>query len=502
MTALRNDLGALHEASREFLSEPRKMLIGGAWVDAASGKTFPVIDPSSGEEIARVPEGDKDDIDRAVKAARAAFESGPWADVKPAERQRLLWRLSDLIEENSDELAELESIDNGKSLMFARMGDVNMAVLYVRYIAGWATKIHGKTIDPTIPFAPDGKFFAYAAREPVGVVGAIVPWNFPLVMALWKIGPALTTGCTIVLKPAEETPLTALRLGELIQEAGFPDGVVNVVTGQGETAGAALVAHPDVDKIAFTGSTEVGKLIGKSAMDTMKLISLECGGKSPVIVLDDADVEAAIQGAANAIFFNHGQVCAAGSRLYVQKNVYDQVVDGVAAIAKGIKLGPGLSPETQMGPLVSEKQKERVCNYINSGLAQGAEALVGGDALDDPGYYVEPTVFVGASQDMRIVQEEIFGPVLVAMAFDDLDEIAAKANDSIYGLAASIWSRDISKVHRLIPKIKAGTVWVNCHNLLDNAVPFGGYKQSGIGREMGEEVLSLYTQTKSVIMAV
>jgi len=502
MTALRNDLGALHEASREFLSEPRKMLIGGAWVDAASGKTFPVIDPSSGEEIARVPEGDKDDIDRAVKAARAAFESGPWADVKPAERQSLLWRLSDLIEENGDELAELESIDNGKSLMFARMGDVNMAVLYVRYIAGWATKIHGKTIDPTIPFAPDGKFFAYAAREPVGVVGAIVPWNFPLVMALWKIGPALTTGCTIVLKPAEETPLTALRLGELIQEAGFPDGVVNVVTGQGETAGAALVAHPDVDKIAFTGSTEVGKLIGKSAMDTMKLISLECGGKSPVIVLDDADVEAAIQGAANAIFFNHGQVCAAGSRLYVQKNVYDQVVDGVAAIAKGIKLGPGLSPETQMGPLVSEKQKERVCNYINSGLAQGAEALVGGDALDDPGYYVEPTVFVGASQDMRIVQEEIFGPVLVAMAFDDLDEIAAKANDSIYGLAASIWSRDISKVHRLIPKIKAGTVWVNCHNLLDNAVPFGGYKQSGIGREMGEEVLSLYTQTKSVIMAV
>ncbi len=502
MTALRNDLGSLHEASREFLSEPRKMLIGDAWVDAASGKSFPVIDPSSGEEIARVPEGEAEDIDRAVKAARAAFESGPWADVKPAERERLLWRLAELIEENADELAELESVDNGKSVMFARMGDVSLAVSYVRYIAGWATKIHGKTIEATIPFVPDGKFFSYAAREPVGVVGAIVPWNFPLVMAVWKLGPALATGCTIVLKPAEETPLTALRLGELVQEAGYPDGVVNIVTGYGETAGAALVAHPDVDKIAFTGSTEVGKLIGKSAMDTMKLISLECGGKSPVIVLDDADIGAAVEGAANAIFFNHGQVCTAGSRLYVHKRLFDEVTQGVAEIAKSIKLGPGLSPETQMGPLVSEKQKERVCNYINSGLAQGARALAGGHALDEPGYYVEPTVFVDASEDMRIVQEEIFGPVLVAMAFEDLDEVAAKANDTIYGLAASIWSRDVSKIHRLIPKIKAGTVWVNCHNLLDNAVPFGGYKQSGLGREMGEEVLNLYTQTKSVIMAI
>ncbi len=502
MTALSNDLSALHDESRQFLLESRKLLIGGEWTEAASRRTFAVIDPSSGEEVARVAEGDADDIDRAVTAARTAFESGPWPKTKPSQRELLIWRLADLIEANAEELAELESVDNGKSVMFARMGDVGMAVGYLRYIAGWATKVHGRTVDVSVPFMPDAKFFSYVAREPVGVVGAIVPWNFPLVMAVWKIGPALATGCTIVLKPAEETPLTALRLGELAAEAGIPPGVINIVTGFGETAGAALAAHPGIDKIAFTGSTEVGKLVGRAAIDNMKRISLECGGKSPVIVFDDADIESAVGGAANAIFFNHGQVCTAGSRLYVQSKIFDQVADGVAAIARTIKLGPGLDPETQMGPLVSKVQRQRVEGYIKSGIAQGAKALVGGGSVDGPGYYVEPTVLVGATQDMRIVQEEIFGPVLVAMPFDDEDEIAAKANDTVYGLAASIWTRDISRIHRMVPRLKAGTVWVNCHNILDSSLPFGGYKQSGLGREMGEDVIDLYTEKKSVMMAI
>ncbi len=500
MNIMTNNLAELGEKSRGFLDSPRKMLIGGEWVEAASGKTFAVVDPSSGEEIARVAEGEAADIDKAVAAARTAFDSGPWPGLPPCERERLLWRLSDLIEANAEELAELETVDNGKSLFMARNGDLKAAVNYLRYIAGWATKIHGRTVDVSVPYKPDSNFFAYTTREPVGVVGAIIPWNFPLVMALWKLGPALATGCTVVLKPAEQTPLTALRLGELIGEAGYPDGVVNIVPGFGESAGAPLVEHPDVDKIAFTGSTEVGKLIGKSVMDTMKRVSLECGGKSPVIIFDDADLDIAIDGAAMAIFRNHGQVCAAGSRLYVQASIFDQVAEGVAAIAKKMTIGPGLDPKTELGPLVSAEQQERVTGYIDSGLEDGAEALTGGKAVDRPGFFVEATVMVNARPDMKIVREEIFGPVVVAQPFDDFDEIAAAANDSVYGLAASVWTTDVRKVHKMVPRLKAGTVWVNCHSVVDPSLPFGGYKQSGMGRELGEEVLSLYTETKSVMM--
>ncbi len=482
-----------------FLSRPRQLLINGRWVDAASGKTFEVVNPATGETVGRVAEGEREDIERAVRAAREAFEDSPWTKMTPSERGRLLWRLADLLEQNLDEFAELETIDNGKPISVARFADVPLAVDLFRYMAGWATKIEGNTIPISVPYAPGAEFLSYTLREPVGVVGQIIPWNFPLLMAAWKLGPALATGCTVVLKPAEQTPLSALRLGELILEAGYPDGVVNIVTGFGETAGAALASHPDVDKVAFTGSTEVGKLIVKAAGESnLKKVTLELGGKSPNIVLKDADLDLAIPGAANAIFFNHGQCCCAGSRLYIHKQIFDDVIDGVAKYAQKIRVGHGLDPKTQMGPLVSHDQLTRVCEYLQSGLSEGAKAVAGGKRIGDTGYFVEPTVLVNTRHDMKVVQEEIFGPVVTAMPFEDPEEITPVANDTVYGLAAAVWTRDISKGHRLARRLKAGSVWVNCYNIFDAALPFGGYKQSGWGREMGHAALDLYTEVKAV----
>ncbi len=483
-----------------FLARPRRMLIGAEWQEAASGETLPVIDPASGETFCHVPAGAAADIDRAVAAARHAFEAGEWSRMRPVDRERLLLRLADLVEAHAQELAELEAIDNGKPVTMARHVDVALSVDFLRYMAGWATKIEGSTMDLSVPLVREKEFFGFTRREPVGVVGAIIPWNFPLLMAAWKLGPALAAGCTMVLKPAEETPLSALRLAELVLEAGYPAGVLNVVTGLGHTAGAALASHKGIEKVAFTGSTEVGKLVGKAALDNMTRVSLELGGKSPVIVLDDADPAQAAAGAAQAIFFNQGQVCTAGSRLFVHRSRFDAVVEQLAGIADAMKIGPGIDPSTQIGPLVSNIQRQRVMGYIESGLGEGARAAAGGSAGAGAGYFVKPTVLVDARDDMRVVREEIFGPVVVAMPYEDLDEVARRANDTPYGLAASIWSNDLSRVHRLIPKIKAGTVWVNCHNILDNAMPFGGYKQSGIGREMGRAVLDMYTESKSVVM--
>lgn len=499
-----NDLkDLLTTKTHDFLARRNhRMLIGGQWVEAAGGQTLSVLNPASEAIIATVPAGQPADVDAAVAAARQAFESGPWSRMKPAERERLLLRLADLMEQNARTLAEIESLDNGKSAAIAQAVDVGLSISYLRYMAGWATKIEGSTVDVSVPFMPNAEFVNYTRREPVGVVAAIVAWNFPLLLACWKLGPALATGCTVVLKPAEQTPLSALFLGELIQEAGYPAGVVNVVTGDGIAAGAPLTRHPGVNKITFTGSTEVGKLIGKAAMDNMARVTLELGGKSPVIVLEDCDPAVAAAGAAQAIYFNQGQVCCAGSRLYVHKKNFDRVVADLADQARALKIGHGLDPLAQMGPLVSQEQMERVCSYIDIGRQQGGEVVTGGGRATDIGYFVQPTVMTRVDQKARVVQEEIFGPVVVAMPYDDLDQVAAWANDTPYGLGASIWSNDLSKVHRLIPKIKAGTVWVNCHNLLDPAMPFGGYKQSGFGKEMGRAALDGYLEQKSVFMAV
>ncbi|MGA2413465.1 MAG: aldehyde dehydrogenase family protein [Candidatus Sulfotelmatobacter sp.] len=488
----------IHPQVAGFLEQPRKMLINGNWVNSISGKTFPTYNPATGEVLAQVAEGDREDIEQAVKAARRAFDRGPWRRMTASERGRLIWKLADLLEEHVEEFAYLESLDNGKPLNIARAADVPLAVDLFRYMAGWATKIEGNTIPISVPYTPGANYLAYTLREPVGVAGQIIPWNFPLLMAAWKLGPALATGCTVVLKPAEQTPLSALRLGDLIIEAGFPEGVVNIVPGYGETAGAALAAHPAVDKIAFTGSTEVGKLIVHAAAGNLKKVSLELGGKSPNVVFKDADLEAAIPGAAGAIFFNHGQCCCAGSRLYIEKPIFDRVVEGVAEQAKKINVGSGLDPKTHMGPLVSEEQMNRVCGYLEAGFSEGARAITGGHKKGDQGYFVEPTVLVDTRADMKVVREEIFGPVVAAMPFDDPEEILARANDSEYGLAAAVWTRDISKAHRMAAQLRAGTVWINCYNIFDAALPFGGYKQSGWGREMGHEAIHLYTQTKAI----
>jgi len=476
--------------------QPVKMLIGGQWVEATSGKTFETYNPSTGEVLARIAEGDAEDIKRAVAAARKAFESGPWPKLTPAQRGRLLWKLSDLIEQHAEELAQLETLDNGKPIKYSKAADIPLTVEHFRYFAGWATKIEGNTIPVSIP-----NMFTYTLREPVGVVGQIIPWNFPIQMAAWKLAPALACGNTVILKPAEQTPLSALRLGELILEAGFPEGVVNIVPGFGETAGAALSAHPDVDKIAFTGSTEVGKKILQASVGNLKRVTLELGGKSPNIIFPDADLKYAIRGALTAIFFNQGQVCTAGSRMFVHKSVYDQVVDGLSNMAKGMKIGHGIDPSTDLGPLVSQEQLERVTGYIETGKREGARAATGGARAEGEhltGYFVQPTVFDDVKDEMTIAREEIFGPVVVALPFEDIEEVAARANKSIYGLAAGVWTSDVKKVHRMAAALKAGVVWANTYNQFDAAAPFGGYKQSGYGREMGHAVLDAYTQTKTV----
>jgi phenylacetaldehyde dehydrogenase len=482
----------------DFVTTPRQLFTDGKLVDAKAGRTFETLNPATGETLATVAEGDSTDIDQAVHAARRAFDTGPWGRMTASDRGRIIWRIGDLITEHLEDFAELETLDNGKPLSVALAADVPLAAEMFRYMAGWATKIEGNTISLSVPYAPGSQFHAYTLREPIGVVGQIIPWNFPLLMAAWKLAPALAAGNTVVLKPAEQTPLAALYLAEIMAEAGLPDGVVNVVPGFGETAGAALAAHGGVDKIAFTGSTEVGRLIAKAATGNLKKVSLELGGKSPNIVFSDADGKAAIAGAAGAIFFNQGECCIAGSRLYVQSDSFEEVVSGVAEIAKSIKVGDGLDPTTQMGPLISDQQLATVTSYLASGRADGADIRAGGQRKGDRGYFFEPTVIANTRPEMRIVSEEIFGPVVVAAPFDDLDHLATIANDTPYGLGAGIWTKDISKAHLLARKIKAGTVYVNCYNVFDAALPFGGYKQSGWGREMGHQVLESYTEVKSV----
>ncbi len=488
----------IDERAREFVGKDHPMLIGGDWVDAASGKTFEVYDPASGEVLANVARGDSEDIDRAVKTARAAFETGPWSTMTESARGRAIHKLGDLILENGDELATLETLDNGKPLAVAKAADIPLSADLFHYMSGWTTKNTGQTLSLNVPYMPDAQFHAYTLHEPVGVVGQIIPWNFPLLMAAWKLGPALACGCTVVLKPAEQTPLSALRLGELILEAGIPEGVVNIVTGFGEETGAPLAAHDDVDKIAFTGSTEVGKMIVGAAQGNLKKVSLELGGKSPNIVFADAVSDETIEGAANAIFFNHGQCCCAGSRLFAEKSVYDDVVAGVADHAKNIKVGSGLDPQTEMGPLVSNEQLDRVCGFLDSGEAEGAETVAGGKRIGESGYFVEPTVLAGTHPKMKVEAEEIFGPVVTVKPFESTEELVPDANQSNYGLAAGIWTNDLSTAHRTAKQLRAGTVYINCYNVFDAALPFGGYKESGWGREMGEDALEIYTEVKSV----
>jgi phenylacetaldehyde dehydrogenase len=483
-------------AVREFIGKRRhRMLIDGQWVEAASGKTFKTVDPSTEEALAECAAGDKEDIDRAVRAARRAFEGGPWRRMTASERGRVLWKLADLIEARTEEFAQLETLDNGKPLSVARVADVPLVVDHFRYYAGWATKVEGETIPVSVP-----GMFSYTLREPVGVIGQIIPWNFPLLMAAWKLGAALACGNTVVLKPAEQTPLSALHLGELLDDAGIPPGVVNIVTGFGETAGAALSTHPDVDKVAFTGSTDVGREVMRAAAGTLKRVSLELGGKSPNIVFADADLDQATEGAASAIYFNHGQCCCAGSRLFIERKVYDKVLPRLVEYSKSIKLGPGMDPATQMGPLVSSEQFERVNGFLASGKQAGAKVATGGGRPQEfsRGYFVAPTVFTDVKPDMKIVRDEIFGPVVCAIPFKDPEEVVAAGNDSAYGLAAAVWTRDVQKAHRIAQDMRAGTVWINCYNAFDAAAPFGGYKQSGFGREMGKAALELYTQIKTV----
>ncbi|GAA0268029.1 aldehyde dehydrogenase DhaS [Alteraurantiacibacter aestuarii] len=501
-----NEVTTIDRTQREYSAAVKKALarkpqlfINGEWVDSSGDATIDVEDPSSGKVVSSFVEATDKDVDRAVAAARVAFDDERWRGMPPIAREKIMHRLADLIEAHADEFAELEAIDVGKPKGMAAMIDVPGAVAHIRYMAGWAGKINGETIAPYT--MPGGMMFAYTLKEPVGVCAQIVPWNFPLLMACLKIAPALAAGCTTILKPAEQTSLTALRLADMVMEAGIPAGVVNIITGYGHTGGDRLVKHPDVDKVAFTGSTEIGKLINKNATDTLKHVTLELGGKSPVVVMPDVDVAETAPGVSQAIFFNSGQVCVAGSRLYAHKSVFDKVVEGMAETAEFWAPRASLDPTAHMGPLVSAEQHERVMGYIDAGKRDGASVLMGGDVpSSDGGYYVNPTILTDVNPQMSVVREEIFGPVVVAQRFDDINDVVKEANDTQYGLAAGVWTKDVSAAHRIASKLQAGTVWINCHAMIDTAIPFGGYKESGIGHEQGRLGLEAYLETKAVMM--
>jgi len=481
----------LHPKVIEFLKEPKKLFINGEWVESIEGDTIQTINPATGEELAIVYAASEKDVHLAAEAASRAFEEGPWPNISSAERSKLMHKLADLMERDMQVLAELDTLDNGKPIKEMLTGDLPNAIEQLRYFAGWTTKMTGQTIPISTTH------LNYTHHEPVGVVGQIIPWNFPIMMALWKIAPALATGCTIILKPAEQTPLSALYLAKLIEEAGFPKGVVNILNGYGKIAGNALVKHPKVNKIAFTGSTPVGRAIMKKAANTMKRVTLELGGKSPNIILPDADLDKAIPGVFSGIMANQGQVCCAGSRVFIPDHLYNQVMDRLVDYAEKVKLGNGLDESTEMGPLVSKRQQEIVASYIEKGIKEGANLLIGGKSLDK-GYFVQPTVFADVQDEMSIAREEIFGPVAAAMPYKSIDEVVERANCSPYGLAAGLWTENLKHAHTISRKLKAGTVWVNCYNITNAAAPFGGYKESGFGREMGSYALNSYTEVKSV----
>jgi len=468
------------------------LFINGKWVDSVSGKTFDTLNPATEKVITSVAEGDSADIDLAVIAARAAFENGPWEKTGARDRGRILLKIANLLEKHQDELALLDTLDNGKPITETTNADIPLAIDCFLYYAGWADKIHGETIPVR------GEFFNYTLRDPVGVVGQIIPWNFPLLMAAWKIAPALACGNTVVLKPAEQTPLTALRLGEICQEAGLPDGVLNIVTGYGPTAGAALAEHMDVNKIAFTGGSDTGRIIMQAASKNLKQITLELGGKSPNIVFADSDIDSAVSGAMTGIFFNQGEVCCAGSRLFLERSIHDEFVDKLSNKAANMRVGNPEDAGTQMGAQVSEEQFDKILGYIDTGKQEGAKLVTGGERCGEKGYFIQPTVFDEVDNNMKIAREEIFGPVVSAITFDDVSEVVRQGNLSIYGLAAAVWTKDIKKAHRLARDLKAGTIWINTYNAFDAASPFGGFKQSGFGRELGVHALELYTQVKSV----
>ncbi len=481
---------------KDFLTKDKQLLIDGKWVDAESGKTFETRNPATDQVIGKVAEGSKADVDKAVKAARKAVEDGPWRKMSTAQRAKLMFKLADLIEKNADQLAQLETLDNGKPINESKHIDVPQTIETFRYYGGWATKIEGETINA------NPNMFTYTLREPVGVVGQIIPWNFPMLMAAWKLGPALACGNAIVLKPAEQTPLTALRIGELILEAGFPEGVVNIITGYGaDSAGSAISNHMDIDKVAFTGEDKTGREIVKASVGNLKRVSLELGGKAPNIVFADADIDAAVKGAITGIFFNQGQVCCAGSRLFLEKSIHDEFMSKLLARVAKMQQGPGMDEKTQIGPQVSKDQQDRILSYIDIAKKEGAQVACGGDAPAGDlakGYFVKPTIFTGVNNDMRIAQEEVFGPVLAVIPFNTVEEVAEQANKITYGLSGAVWTSDVKKAHKLAAQIKAGTVWVNCVNMLDPAIPFGGYKMSGYGRELGKHSIDLYTNIKSV----